>query len=311
MQLATYIKDLLYRYECVIIPGFGAFLTQHQSAHIDAASQTFYPPSKTLSFNRQLQTNDGLLAHYVASVEGISYETALATIRNFTGSLSLRLSEGETVPLENIGSFVLNAERKVQFEPDHQQNFNTASFGLSTVVATEIQRELAASTSEETPVRTLSKEQPTTTAPYIKYAAVGLIAVLLSGWGGLKWYEKDVQEHNFAEKQRADSLLENDIQEATFLVTPALPTLNVAVRKNTGKYHIIAGAFRIQENAEKKVEQLISEGYSARQIGQNKYGLHQVVYASYEDRLEALRSLRDIKRSQNKDAWLLVQELSK
>ena len=31
MQLATYISDLLYRYECVIIPGFGAFLTQYQS----------------------------------------------------------------------------------------------------------------------------------------------------------------------------------------------------------------------------------------------------------------------------------------
>jgi len=62
MQLATYIKDLLYRYECVIIPGFGAFLTQYQSATINSANNSIFPPGKQVSFNRQLQTNDGLLA---------------------------------------------------------------------------------------------------------------------------------------------------------------------------------------------------------------------------------------------------------
>ena len=94
MQLSPYIKDLLYRYECVIIPGFGAFLANYTSASIEADSSTFYPPGKTISFNRQLQTNDGVLANYVASVEGTSYELALQKIRNFTGTLSLKLSKG-------------------------------------------------------------------------------------------------------------------------------------------------------------------------------------------------------------------------
>jgi len=44
-------------------------------------------------------------------------------------------------------------------------------------------------------------------------------------------------------------------------------------------------------------------------IGVNKYGLHQVAYSSYEDRLDALKNLRSIKASQNQDAWLLVQEI--
>ena len=95
MQITTYINDLLYRYECVIIPGFGALLTQYQSAKIDSENKTFYPPSKTLSFNRQLQTNDGLLANYIASVEKCTYETSLQKLRNYTGKLSLQLSEGE------------------------------------------------------------------------------------------------------------------------------------------------------------------------------------------------------------------------
>ena len=69
MQITTYINDLLYRYECVIIPGFGALLTQYHSARIDSDTHVLFPPSKTLSFNRQLQTNDGLLANHIASVE--------------------------------------------------------------------------------------------------------------------------------------------------------------------------------------------------------------------------------------------------
>ena len=83
MQISTYINDLLYRYECVIIPGFGAFLTQYQSARIE--NNSFHPPGKALLFNRQLQANDGLLANYVASAENCSYELALQKIRNFTG----------------------------------------------------------------------------------------------------------------------------------------------------------------------------------------------------------------------------------
>ena len=52
-------------------------------------------------------------------------------------------------------------------------------------------------------------------------------------------------------------------------------------------------------------------GFSPILIGVNKYGLHQVAYNSYEDRLEAIKNLREIKKSQNSDAWLLVKELEK
>ncbi|MGB0789827.1 MAG: SPOR domain-containing protein, partial [Marinirhabdus sp.] len=113
MHLATHITDLLYRYECVIVPGFGAFLTQYRSARLDTPSHTFYPPGKSLSFNRRLQTNDGILANYTASVEGMGYELALQKIRNFTGTISLELAEGKTVVFKNIGEFILNDEGNI------------------------------------------------------------------------------------------------------------------------------------------------------------------------------------------------------
>ncbi len=307
MQLSPYIKDLLYRYECVIIPGFGAFLANYTSASIHVDSSTFYPPGKTISFNRQLQTNDGLLANYVASVENISYESALQKIRNYTGLLSLKLSKGEQVTLDTIGDFSLTPENKVQFLPCDTENFNITSFGLSAFVSSEISRDIQQKRLDEAQKTTVHGAPTRSVAPFIKYAAVGLIAMAVCGLTGLKIYEGTVQEHNFAQKQKANSKLEKQIQQATFSISSPLPTLEVPVVKQTGRYHVVAGAFRIKENAERKVAQLHKKGFAAVNLGTNKYGLHQVVYASFQNRLQALKSLRAIKASQNSDAWLLVK----
>ena len=51
MQLETYISDLLYRYDCVTVPEFGAFLTQRKSATVHDSTNAFYPPKKVLSFS--------------------------------------------------------------------------------------------------------------------------------------------------------------------------------------------------------------------------------------------------------------------
>jgi nucleoid DNA-binding protein len=312
MQLDTYIKDLLYRYECVIIPGFGAFLTQHHSARIEASTNIFYPPRKVITFNRQLQTNDGLLANYVASVENSSYETALQKIRNFTGELSLQLSTREVVELKNIGEFCLNNENSVQFSPSNKENFNTSSFGLNTFSSSQISREVykEVSKSEVNPSPFLFTPEKRETIPYLKYAAIALIAVSISGLGGLKIYEGQVKNSNFVERQKANTLLENQIQEATFVIENPLPALNLTLPKQVGNYHIVAGAFRVEENATKKLNELVDKGYSAKAIGVNKYGLHMVVYSSYENRLDAYKNLREVKNTENRDAWILVQDLA-
>ncbi len=312
MQLETFIKDLLYRYECVIVPGFGAFLTHYRSAKIDSDSNTFYPPSKSVSFNRQLQTNDGLLANYVASADSCSYETALQRIRNFTARLSRKLHEGSAITLNGIGDFHMNNEGSVQFVPSVGENYNTASFGLTSFISPEISRQVHPVDSEVEPVENapvLFTPEKRTSVPIMKYAAVGLIAIALSSLGGMKLYEGNVKKHNFAEKEKADALVENQIQEATFIISDPLPALKISVPKQYGKYHIVAGAFRIEANAYKKLDQLAAKGHYGRFIGKNKYGLHQVVYSSHEDRLEALRELRIIKRTENSDAWLLVKSL--
>jgi hypothetical protein len=285
-------------------------LTQYHSARIDGDTHILFPPSKTLSFNRQLQTNDGLLANYIASVEKCSYESALQKLRAYTKKLSIQLTEGITVSLSNIGDFYLNEENSVQFTPSSLQNFNTTSFGLSSVEIHKVSRLKETHQQQEklpiplNPVRRLKYG-------YLKHTAIALIAVSLVSLGGMKMYEDEVQKYNFVEKQKAVTAVENQIQQATFILENPLPTLNLTFKKQVGKYHIIAGAFRIATNADKKIKELANIGFSPILIGVNKYGLHQVAYSSYEDRLEAIKNLREIQKLQNSDAWLLVKELEK
>ena len=146
---------------------------------------------------------------------------------------------------------------------------------------------------------------------YLKYAAIALVAISIAGFTGMKLYEGEVQKYNFAEKQKANSIVENQIQEATFSFENPLPILNITFKKQTGKYHIIAGAFRVESNADKKIQQLREKGFTPALIGVNKYGLHQVAYESFQERLDALKNLRKIKNTQNPDAWLLVKEIEK
>ncbi len=310
MQLETYISDLLYRYECVTITDFGAFLTQNVSATINETSNTFFPPKKIISFNAQIKKNDGLLANYIADVENIPFEAANKKIAKRIGLLKSKLLEGETIIFNNIGTLTLNNESKIVFEPLNKLNYLTDAFGLSEFISPEVTREVYKDN-----VAAVEKVVPLTVTPekrvsrsYLKYAAVALIALSLGGLTASNYYVNKVETHNQMAQEQATKQLETKIQQATFNLNP-LPAATLNVIKQTGNYHIIAGAFRIEENCNTKIAELKAQGFNARTIGANKYGLHQVVYASYEDRLEALKALRTIKKTQNKEAWLLVKAL--
>ncbi len=318
MQLETYISDLLYRYECVTIPEFGAFLTHTLSAKIQEDSHTFYPPKKVVSFNEQLQNNDGLLANYIAEVEKIPYEFAVKKIAKRISTIKSYLRQGETLSFDAIGELSLNKEGSISFEPSNHLNYLTDAFGLSqfnsNTIIREVYKEQAEAVEEVIPIAVTPEKRMVTGStvkrPYLRYAAIALIALSLGGFGMSQYYNSKIESHNQIAQEEANAVLETKIQEATFVIENPLPTITLNVNKQSGNYHIIAGAFRNEENAVRKVEQLKANGYFARSIGKNKFGLHQVVYASYEDRSEALSALRDVKRDHNRDAWLLVKALN-
>lgn len=310
MKIENYIQELLYRYDCVIVPEFGAFLTQRKSAQIHETTQAFYPPSKTIAFNRQLQQNDGLLANYIANAEKLSYTDALQRIKGFVIDLENTLTNDKKVVLDNIGGFLLTNET-LEFEPSYHKNYLPEAFGLSsfTIEKEAIQEPLP---QEEKTPKVVSLPQNNTSKAKTniwKYAAVGVVAIGISGFLTANWYSQSIKNHNIAEQQKAEKLVEQKIQQATFVIDNPLPEITFTLKKPTGGYHIVAGAFRDEANALKKINQLKQKGYNAFKLGENKYGLHPVVYQSFNDRRSATNKLNQIKRSENPEAWLLIKQL--
>ena len=316
MQLETYISDLLYRYECVIVPEFGAFLTQTKSAFIKEDTHTFYPPSKVLSFNEQLISNDGLLVSYVADAEKTSYDTMLSRLAVLGKNWKKQLVSGERLVIGNIGKLWLNKEGKIVFEPTGQVNYLTTSFGLTSCVSGKITREVLKEEiqklEEEIPFMiTPEQREKKEIRPYLKYAAVVFLGLAL-GLSGFRFYN-DNQNSQYLAQQDAQKQVSKHIEEATFFdVAPLeLPPLelNASVVNSVPKttYYIVAGAFKVKENADKKVGQLKDKGFNASYIGINKFGFHVVSFDSFTEVDKALNYLRTIKRTESSDAWLFQE----
>lgn len=314
MRIETYIEKLLFDYNCVVVPGFGAFLAHGKSAELDSVTNTLIPPTKTVSFNAQLSKNDGLLVSHIAKEKHLGYEELLEEVENVAETWKKRLEQGETIELFGIGKLSLNRDHRIQFQPENKINFLTSSFGLSAFAATPIQREVLKEEVEELEEKvpfiiTPEKREESSFRPWLKYAAVILLAISL-GSTSYRAYD-ELQQKQVTVQQDAQQEVSRLIQQATFFESAPLelPALNIKItKKKLGKHHVIAGAFRIEQNAEKKVAQLKKKGFGAFYLGTNKFGLHQVAYDSFENPKEALKFLRKVKRTESSDAWLLSEK---
>jgi nucleoid DNA-binding protein len=129
LNITALIRELLFGHDCVIVPGFGGFIGNYSPARIDRSSDTFYPPVKQISFNRNLNHNDGLLVGRLSGAENISYDSARNLVEEFVTDLRKKLGTGEKVIFDKIGSFINNHEGNVQFEPDRNVNYHLDSYG--------------------------------------------------------------------------------------------------------------------------------------------------------------------------------------
>ena len=299
MSISKHINELLYNHNCVIVPGFGAFLTKNIAASRN--NDVFSPPKKTIAFNGMLKENDGLLANRISATDGISYKAALKKIKKDVKTLASSLNVGE-VEIDNIGTLRLNDEKKVQFQPNQNVNFDSKSYGLESFT-----RPPRKTSSPEEKVKKLSIPDYA-----VRYAA---IILLLIGISSISYNSFD----EFRYEQKAESLanaqkkiLENvqaatfDLGEYTKISIPIKQNI-IPVQSSSIYYSVIAGSFRSMENANKKLKSLITLGYQASFTSINPKGLHRVAYARLENRNEAVNLIARIKKEKGNDAWLLIE----
>jgi len=140
MDIAAGISELLFEHECVVLPGFGGFITNEKPAQLNPVTHQFRPPFREILFNVQLIANDGLLAKHIAEKESISYRLAKQKVEQFIAWCRTELEAGRQTEFIKIGNLSFDNVRNIAFEQDHQINYNPDSFGLNSLVSPAIKR---------------------------------------------------------------------------------------------------------------------------------------------------------------------------
>jgi hypothetical protein len=309
MQIEKHISDLLYRYQCVTVPGFGAFLTETVSAHVTGSASSFFPPKKVVSFNANVKNNDGLLANHVALQEKMSYELAVIKIGDVVNEWTYLLQNRNRVVLKNIGEISVNNEMNWVFEPANTVNYLTDSFGLTPFVSPEITRVVL-----KQEVEALEEKAPIIFTPerkkdysYLKYAAVFVVMLGVGGFGYKSYYDQQITNETLLVEKNVQEKVQQQIQEATFMLSNPIPSVELAIVEEKMPYHLVAGAYRSEENANKAIAELNAAGFeNAKMLPLNKHKLYPVVYASFKTLNEAQSERRAIQKSHNAEAWLLI-----
>jgi hypothetical protein len=328
MKIELYIAQLLYRYQCVTVPGFGAFLAEIQSAQLLENTHSFFPPKKMISFNTHIKNNDGLLANHIAQAEKTSYEYAVSAIEYEVLNWKKALQENRTFSIKNIGVLSLNTENNILFTPNEQTNYNAKSFGLTSFVSPSVKREVELPKPEvvvEIQKTIAEEEKPTfnfipetaetsNTNSYLKYAAVFVIGLAVAGAIGYPMYQNQIATETLLVETAVQKKVQNKIQEATFFIQAPIPAVTLSLKSDKKEaiklpYHIMAGAFRSEANAQKRYRQLIAKGFDARVLGENKNGFYPVLYGSYTTFAEAEKEKKFITETDNPEAWILIESL--
>ena len=291
MNLDKYIEDLLYRNECVVIPNFGAFITSINPANLNNEG-VFTPPSKSISFNKKIKKNDGILANYIAELNNISFDEAMKLIKLNVSNFNNDILNKKDIIFSKVGVISIK-EGLTEFTSYTNINYLKDSYGLSSVSSSFIKRN--------------KKKAPFSN--FSKYAAALIVGLLISSIVYNNELNKIAQK-NIIAYQQADLLIEKEIQKATFVIENPLPLVKMIVKENIGGFHVVAGSFSVEENSFTRLKQLKNKGYKARKIGQNKFGLFQVAYSSFHTRSDADMALEQIRIFDNKAAWILNKEIN-
>ena len=307
MQLSKAINSLLYSNDCVTVPGFGSFIVNKFSSVYDEKKGKFYPPSRRVSFNPKIKNNDGLLANFISEKESISYEVAVKNIHNEVISWKKKLNT-EPILLDNIGELSYNSDENIIFSPDLDSNHFLGSYGLPSIYYKK-QPDLVSTYNESTlkKYNDLKGNSSISRVPdFVKYAAALVIIFSTTFFLSNQYEEYNFQNQLILEQENRQKTIQR-VESAVFDFG-SIPAIELEVKVQVNKFHIIAGAFGVKSNADKLYKSLLSKGYNPTKLPLNDKGLIPISFDNFSNRKEAVIALRQLQMSENKDAWIFVLE---
>ena len=324
-NINKHISDLLCEHNCVIIPDFGGFVANYESAFIDSRTNHMFAPKKSIVFNRSLKNNDGLLVNEIAVGEGLTFKQAKKELYKYVLNLNESLSLHKKVFIDEVGTLLLTSDEKVLFVQSNSRNHLLDSYGFTTIQYPAIQRTSVQERFEEKIKHIDKAHLPSNKKPWLKAAAVLIPLLMVSALGisnkdkihsvyanlspfGSSSSSTVVEAVETATTHLSSFDVEsptNNIEEAVLSFYEAKNNMTTVVENEVPKHFIIAGAFSSERNANKMISKLQKSNFtSSKIVGKSKSGLYRVSYDGFVNSSDAILALREIKKT-NPSAWLL------
>jgi len=303
------IYDLLYLYDCVIVPGLGGFVGNYRSSYFREEHNLFIPPAKEIIFNKNLSYNDGLLANYISKKESVNYKEAVGQIQLFVKNFKSKLSQYGTVEIGDIGLFKKDSEGNLFFIPNEESSFLPDALGLTTFRFFPLEQKVIPK------IEFLDDKIPAIKKYSVRnWAAVGLIALFSLFSTDLKM-PTSISQAGIASnlfEVTSENMLVNDkngkIDNVDEVCNNEEVTVLDSIVIKSKKYHLIAASFKYHSTAEKLVNEYKSEGYSDAIIIDGGNGRFRVSLLSFSDKNKAIATLEEFrKQTRFSTVWVLSE----
>lgn len=132
-ELTKHIEALLLENDCVILPQFGGFVTNHIPAQWVEEEGLYLPPYRTVGFNPQLKLNDGLLVQSYMLTHDATYPEATRLVESAIEELVEYLYKDGVVELQGIGMLHRTINGEFHFEATQSGVITPSLYGLSSL----------------------------------------------------------------------------------------------------------------------------------------------------------------------------------
>ena len=224
IELSRHIETLLLENDCVILPGFGGFITHYAPAAWDSQEYTFRPPTRIVGFNPQLKINDGLLAQSYMAAHDTSFGKAMQMLEKEIEELRQTLHEDGAADLRNVGRLRCSMHQVYDFTPyadgmTAPELYGLGSFKMLPLAELEVlERQEAAAARALRPAKPVRRTAIRRRMAYIANVAATIVAVVLFFALSTPIENTEVMKGNYA--QMFPETFFEQIESQSLAITP-------------------------------------------------------------------------------------------
>ena len=124
------ITRVLYKHECAVIPGFGAFILRKNYGMANPFSGQLKPSVHTLFFNSNIQEDDGFVSNELREISGLQFRQSSNLLVTEFNALTNNCTSTHAITMGDLGKFHRNAIGDLFFLASPTLNLSKETYGL-------------------------------------------------------------------------------------------------------------------------------------------------------------------------------------